>query len=47
MQGFKSEMMFGPISYSADDHDGNKTGMFQKLHNGRMVDIGLTYKKID
>jgi branched-chain amino acid transport system substrate-binding protein len=46
MQGFKSEMIVGPISYTPDDHDGNKTGMFQKLHNGQMVDVGLTYKEI-
>ena len=44
MQGFESEMIVGPISYSADDHDGNKTGMFQKLDGGRMVDVGLTFK---
>ena len=47
IEGFESEMIFGPITYSADDKDGNKTGMFQKLHNGKQMDVGLTYKMIE
>ena len=47
IEGFESEMIFGPITYSAEDKDGNKTGMFQKLHNGNQVDVGLTYKMIE
>ena len=35
IEGFESEMIFGPITYSMDDKDGNKTGMFQKLHMGK------------
>ena len=47
IEGFESEMIFGPIAYSADDKDGNKTGMFQKLHNGKQMDVGLTFKTIE
>ena len=47
IEGFESEMIFGPITYSADDKDGNKTGMFQKLHNGKQMDVGLTFKTIE
>ncbi|MEC8768934.1 MAG: ABC transporter substrate-binding protein [Pseudomonadota bacterium] len=45
IKGFESEMIVGPIDYT-EDYDGNKTGMFQKLHNGKMVDVGITYKDI-
>ena len=47
IEGFESEMIFGPIAYSAEDHDGNKTGMFQKLHDGKQMDVGLTWKTLD
>ena len=47
IEGFESEMIFGPITYSAEDKDGNKTGMFQKLHNGKQMDVGLTFKTIE
>ena len=47
IEGFESDMIFGPITYSADDHDGNKTGMFQKLHDGKQMDVGLTWKVIE
>ena len=47
IEGFESEMIFGPITYSAEDHDGNKTGMFQKLHDGKQMDVGLTWKALD
>ena len=47
IEGFESEMIFGPITYSAEDHDGNKTGMFQKLHDGKQMDVGLTWKVLD
>lgn len=47
IEGFESEMIFGPIAYSAEDHDGNKTGMFQKLHDGKQMDVGLTWKALD
>ena len=47
IEGFESEMVFGPITYSAEDKDGNKTGMFQKLHNGKQMDVGLTFKTIE
>ena len=47
IEGFESEMIFGPITYSAEDKDGNKTGMFQKLHDAMQVDVGLAYKMIE
>ena len=47
IEGFESEMIFGPITYSAEDKDGNKTGMFQKLHNGKQTDVGLAWKAIE
>ena len=47
IEGFESEMIFGPLTYSAEDHDGNKTGMFQKLHNGKQIDVGLVWKAIE
>ena len=47
IEGFESEMIFGPITYSAEDKDGNKTGMFQKLHDGKQMDVGLTFKTIE
>lgn len=47
IEGFESEMIFGPITYSATDRDGNKTGMFQKLHKGKQMDVGLTYRVIE
>ncbi len=47
IEGFESEMIFGPITYSMDDKDGNKTGMFQKLHMGKQMDVGLTFKTVE
>ena len=45
MRDFQPDTIFGPINYYPDDHEGNRTGMFQKLHNGQQVDVGLEYKK--
>ena len=45
MRDFQPDTIFGPINYYPDDHEGNRTGMFQKLHNGQQIDVGLEYKK--
>ena len=47
IEGFESEMIFGPITYSAEDKDGNKTGMFQKLHDGKQTDVGLAFQVLE
>ena len=47
MRDFQPTMIYGPINYYPDDHEGNRTGMFQKLHNGKQTDVGLEYRVLN
>jgi len=47
MRDFQPTMIYGPINYYPDDHEGNRTGMFQKLHNGKQTDVGLTHRVLN
>lgn len=44
IQGMQSDMAFGPLNFSSTVRNGNTTGMFQKLKDGKMVDVGTTWK---
>lgn len=44
IQGMQSDMSFGPLNFSSTVKNGNTTGMFQKLKDGKMVDVGTSWK---
>ena len=44
IQGMQSDMSFGLLNFSPTVKNGNTTGMFQKLKDGKMGDVGTTWK---
>jgi len=44
LRDFETSVFPGKIAFSANDHDGNKNGLFVRLVNGKAVPVGLQYQ---